>query len=498
MPAYIFVLVLAAMVFVMAYRPALVFTEAADFTRRRNLWLALTITAFLAPNFWVYTFIAIPLLIVANKREPNPGALYFFVLFALPPHTIEIPWAGVILEDLFALSHPRLLAIFILLPAFLLLRRQSATHPFGRTGADKVFAAYFLLNAALLLRDTTATNALRNTFYLFMDVFLPYFVFSRSLKNMQVFRDVLSSFVLAAMVLALIAVFETSKHWLLYRELVNELGLGKSIGGYLEREGLARAVASAYQPIVLGFILVVGTGFYLFLQRVIRQTLSRRLGMILLSAGLIAPLSRGPWVGAVALLLAFLATGRNPASRLMVYVLAALLAFSLIAVLPGGEKVISLLPYIGETEKQNIEYREQLFTNSMIVIQRYPWFGSTNYLETPEMEAMRQGQGIIDIVNSYVSITLKSGFVGLGLFVGFFALMLSGIYRAMRMIPDRDSEEYLLGRVLLATLVGILVIIATVSSIAFVPLVYWSVAGMGVAYSQMVRKQMAAGKKWSQ
>lgn len=41
---------------------------------------------------------------------------------------------------------------------------------------------------------------------------------------------------------------------------------------------------------------------------------------------------------------------------------------------------------------------------------------------------------------------------------------------------------------LLATLIGILVIIFTVSSITFIPVVYWSVAGLGVAYIQMVRR----------
>lgn len=492
MPAYIVVLFLAAAVFVIAYRPALVFAEGGNLTRRRNLWLALTLTAFLAPNFWVYTFIAIPLLIVANKRDPTPAALYFFILFVLPSSEIVIPGMGVI-EFLFRLSPPRLLALFILLPAFITLRRQSDTLPFGRIWPDKMIAAYLILAVALLLRDTNATNALRNVFYLFVDVFLPYFVFSRSLKNMKAFRDVMLSFVLAAMILAIIAVFEISKHWLLFRELDGNLGLEAIGGGYLEREGMARAVATTSQPIALGFILAVGMGFYLFLQLFMRQAFVRQLGMALLAGGLVATLSRGPWVGAAVVFLVFSATGRNPARRMAAFALAATLSLSLIASLPVGEKIINLLPFIGTTETQTIEYREQLFTNSMIVIQRNPWFGSANYLETPEMEAMRQGQGIIDIVNSYLRITLRSGLVGLGLFVGFFALMLSGIYLAMRSISDRDSEEYLLGRVLLATLLGILVTIATVSSIGFVPLVYWSVAGMGVSYAQLVRKQMAAG-----
>ena len=103
------------------------------------------------------------------------------------------------------------------------------------------------------------------------------------------------------------------------------------------------------------------------------------------------------------------------------------------------------------------------------------------------MQAMIQGQGIIDIVNTYIGIALESGLVGLGLYVSFFALILMKIIRAMRSIPDKDSEYYLLGRALLATLVAILVIIFTVSSITIIPIVYWSVAGLGMAYVQMVR-----------
>jgi O-antigen ligase len=166
-----------------------------------------------------------------------------------------------------------------------------------------------------------------------------------------------------------------------------------------------------------------------------------------------------------------------------------MIALPLMAALPGTDKVVNLLPFIGSTEKENVDYRANLMTNSMIVIQRHPWFGSSNFTATPEMEAMRQGEGIIDIVNTYLRVALEKGFVGLGLFAGFFALTLIGIYRAMRLIPDKESEEHLLGRVLLATLVSVLVMIFTVSSITFIPIVYWSVAAMGVAYTLMVRQQ---------
>ena len=489
----IVILALATAVFAFARRPAGAFMELADFARRRNLWFALTFAAFLLPNFWAYTFIAIPLLIFANRRETNQPALFFFLLFALPMNTMYISGMG-LFNNLFELSHARILGMIIFLPAFFSLLRQNNSLSFGWTVSDTVIAAYLLLTVAICLHDTTLTAALRQTFHLFLDVILPYVVISRSLKDLQAFRDALSSFVIAMMVLALIAVFEFSKQWLLYQPLVDLLQMDAGgVNGYIVRDGMLRVVASAGQPIVLGYLMVVGIGFYMFLKSTIQQKLMRRSGMALLAVGLFVPLSRGPWIGAVVLLLLFIATGRNPVRRLIGLVLAAMLALPLIAVLPGGDKVVNLLPFIGSTEKENIDYRANLITNSMVVIQRNPWFGSANYLETPEMEAMRQGEGIIDVVNTYIGVALEKGFVGLGLFAGFFALTLFGIYRAMRLISDKDSEEYLLGRVLLATLLAILIMIFTVSSITFIPIVYWSVAGMGVAYTQMVRRQ-ADGK----
>ncbi|HUX90622.1 MAG TPA: O-antigen ligase family protein [Gallionellaceae bacterium] len=484
--ALLYLLLLSTVFFAFVDRPAVTIIGRSHFSQRRNLWFGLTLAAFLAPSYWVYAFIAVPLLIYANRRESNPTALFFFILFALPVATFTIPGGGLI-NYLFELSHARMLALVILLPAFFFLIRQSDTLPFGRSGAEKLLAAYLLLTVILYLRETTITDTLRQIFYLFVDVFLPFFVISRSLKNLQTFKNALMSLVIAIMVLAPIAVFESFRDWLLYKSLFGILALNGGMTGYLGRDGMLRVSASVGHPIALGYLMVVGMGFYLFLQGNIQQKFIRRFGMALLAAGLIAPLSRGPWVGASVLFIVFIATGRKPVRRLMGLALAGLLALLLISTLPGGERVINLLPFIGTTEKINIDYRENLITNSMIVIQRNPWFGSIDYLKTPEMLALYEG-GIIDVVNTFIAIALEQGFVGLGLFVGFFAVVVIGVRRAMRSIADRESDEYLLGRVLLATLLAILVIIVTVSSISIIPIVYWSVAGLGVAYAQMVRK----------
>jgi hypothetical protein len=496
MPEYIrtliVIIVLAAMVLTLAKRPACAMINQGDFTRRRNLWFALTITAFLAQNFWLFTAAATVLLVLANKREHNLPALFFSVLFALPVAFAQVPGFGLI-NYFVELSYPRILALVLLLPAFLQLHRRSDVPALGKLAADKWLLAYLLLSVLLVLRETTVTDALRQGFNLFIDILVPYFVISRMLVSVEKFREALLGFVIAVMILSLIGVFEAERHWLLYAPLLGALGLDRGMLDYLPRDGILRALASSGQPIVLGYLVMVGIGFYLFIQKFIPYKLPRRLGLALLIAGLLSPLSRGPWVGTAVLFIVFLATGPFAIRRLATLALVSVFAFPIVAVLPGGERIINLLPFIGKTEAGNVEYRDRLITNASIVIARNPWFGSVDYLDTPEMQSLHEGEGKIDVVNTYIGLALEKGLVGLGLFAGFFASVVFGVYRTIRFLPTTDSEERLLGRALLATLLGILLTIMTVSSIAFIPIVYWSIAGAGTAYAQMIKNRVRGG-----
>lgn len=265
------------------------------------------------------------------------------------------------------------------------------------------------------------------------------------------------------------------------------------LSSYLGRDTFLRASASTGQAIVLGYVIAVAIGFYLFIQDVIPSSLNKKICALILFAGLIAPLSRGPWLGAGVLIIIFILTGQNAIKRLLTLFVVSLIALSVTASIPGGEKIINLLSFIGQTEKQNIDYREKLIDNSMIVINRNPMFGSTVYLDTPEMQEMRQGAGtMIDVVNTYIGIALETGLIGLCLFAGFFFVIIKYIRTGMKVENNKSSEYYLLGRALLCTLVAILFTIITVSSISFIPIIYWSVAALGVAYYQMMKLKKEA------
>lgn len=124
----------------------------------------------------------------------------------------------------------------------------------------------------------------------------------------------------------------------------------------------------------------------------------------------------------------------------------------------------------------------------MQVIMQNPFFGAFDYFYSPQMQDLKQGRngGIIDLVNSYMAIGLTSGLVGLSLFSGFFITIAVGIFKGIRNLSDKHNELHSLGQGLLCTLLGIMLIIFTASSIGLIPVIYWSVAGLGVAYAKIV------------
>jgi O-antigen ligase len=485
--ALLVILVLAGAVFAAA-RPLACAAAMpdADFVRRRNLWFALTLVAFLAHSFWIFVVFAAALLVLAFFSECNKLALYFFVLLAVPAIDAEIPGFG-LMEHFFVIDYLRLASLAILLPAWLVLRLRPETEPFGRSSADKLLLAYLVLQLCLQLPHATLTEALRRgAFYAFVDVFLPYYVASRAARDLAALREALMAFVLAALVTAAIALFEFARHWLLYTPLEEALGVDWGLLNYLVRgDGVLRAQASTGQPIILGYVLALALCLALYLRGFMPPTRWRDAGLVLLAAGLVAAMSRGPWIGAAVMLLAFVATGPRALPRLAKLGGAALCVVPVLMVSPAGQALVDYLPFVGTVEAHNVAYRERLLEISLGVVLDHPFFGAWDFLQLPVMQQLRQGEGIIDIVNTYLGVALASGLVGLALFCGFFLVVLVELLAAMR-AGERGDDVYALGQALFCALLGILVMIFTTSSIGLIAVITWAIAGLGVAYARLL------------
>jgi O-antigen ligase len=494
--ALVVILVLAAIVFRAAQGPACAQAiDPADFRRRRNLWFAITLIAFLSGSFWIYILLSALVLLITVPAEQNRVALFFALLFAVPPVAAKVSGLG-LMEHAFAVNHVRLLAFTVLLPAFVYLVTRADRLRFGSVWPDRLLLGYLAVNFGVMLYVTTFTNVLRHgLFYAFIDVVLPYYVASRGLRDLKAFRDVVMTFVVAAMVLSLVGIFEMTRHWMLYSALIGALEVPWGYGRYLPRGDFAlRAQATTGQPIALGFVIMTALALLLYARTLVPSPLMRRLGFALLAGGLFAALSRGPWIGAAAAIVVFVGTGGSAIRSLARYAAVGIVAVPLVLLLPGVQSLVELLPFVGSTESANVEYRRRLLDTAAEAIWQSPLFGGIDIYSTEGNEGLRQHYGtFIDVVNTYVEIMLVSGLVGLAFFLAFFASVGLALLRQLRALTDPADERSVLGRALLAALAGIAVTIFTVSSITTIPVVYWSVAGMAVGWLGLAQAPARAG-----
>lgn len=440
----------------------------------RNAWIVSTACLFLTGNMLAYAGAILALSLYVHRVSSQPANLYLALLLTAPAVGVNLGIPGVF-GSIIEMSPARLLSLAFLLPTAVTIVRSAPKVPFS--SADKAFVALVLLLAVLSLRHGSPTYMIRACAVILLDIALPYYVFSRSFQTAQSIRWALAALIFAALPFAMAGMFEMVRGWRLYDAAIQQWGV-VLVQSYLFRDGMLRAAASAIEPISFGFVCMVAGGCLLAL----RERMSTRLTMIAMAAiiagGLIAGLSRGPWLGAAILILVFAATHRRGFQTLAkVSLLGALFAVPIL-LSPYGDRVIRLLPFVGSVETNNEDYRAQLIDVSMAIVGRNPLFGSANYRTEPELLEMIQGQGIIDVVNTYAAVALEYGLTGLAAFGMTFMLLAVGL---LRLCFRSEGDIQTLARAMLATLVAILITIGTVSSVSVIPFIYWAFAGLCMA-----------------
>lgn len=503
--ASVVVLALSALVFAIARSSAVQFMDEGDFKRRRNIWLILGPAAFLSPNFWIFALGAAPLLFWEGRKDSNPLAFFLLLMNVIPSIPVQIPTNGLGINQLFYLDIFRLLSICVLIPAALRARKSDDPKRIrGLRGMDYLLIGYGILTVAFfvppdrpdgVILHNSFTNVLRDSFLFVLDIYVVYYVASRSMTTRRAIVDALATFCLACTLMATVAIFESVKHWLLYTGLFISWGGDLMQTAYLFRAGLLRAQASSGNALVLGYLLAVGFGFWLYLRTQVKPGPARILVPLCLWGGLIASFSRGPWLGALLIYFAYPAFSPRGGSRLFKSGLLFVIITGVIFVSPLGEKVAKTLPFMGgKVAESSLTYREQLAARSWELIQDHPILG--DQLALTKMQGLRQGQGIIDLVNAYLGLALFHGVVGLMLFLSFILLALSRAWRTARSSPNEDNEVTLLAASIGAAILGTLFMMADCSFIlGYIP-VFFTLAGLAVACSRLSPDQQAqAGQR---
>lgn len=445
-----------------------------------------TAIMFFAHNMWLFLAGLAGLTLLVARRLGQPLALFVFLLLLMPGFSVQVPGFGLI-NYLIDLNPQRILALVLLLPAAIHLAGRPGLPRLGKPLADKVVIVFTVYTTILAyVHYDTFTGALRHLATFTLDFVLLYFVASRALLGKGAVRHVMVALVMAAIFLALVGGYEFAKKWALYAS-VKDVFLGETYGGYLMRGGLMRASATTGGPIVLGFVMMVAMLLSVYVQRLVPPGSARILLWLIMGMGLIAAMSRGPWVGAAVGLGVIALASANPLGNLTKLMSAAFAAAFLLLLLPGGEKIINYLPWVGEIDASSVTFRELLWRQSLLVVDRNLWLGSIDFMYATEFDDLRTGSGFIDFVNTYIGILLSYGLLGFGLYVMLILLSIFPNLVKSRRIKIINPEFCIYIITLLGIQIAIIITIWMVSSVSLIYPLTTLILSAGVSHSWLTK-----------
>jgi O-antigen ligase len=457
-----------------------------DFARRRNAWFIVTVMAFVANNFWVYAFATGVVAWLLSQRDRNVMAVFIALVFAVPLFKFPISGFGVV-NHLLVVDHQRILAIVLLAPVAYRLMIDS--EPMNRlTWWVGFFVfAHFMQGVITAGYYDSVTQGMRVFVTDGLSIWLCFYVAAKSISSVRSLREVMMTYVMVFAVLGLLGMFESARGWLIYESLREPLGAHiERVSSYFIRDtgfgSLIRSMTTSGHAIIFGYACMVALVFWTAFRNYMGSRNQSWLVFALVFGGMLSSLSRGPWVGAVVGMTAVMLSGRGFAKRVVLLSVGASIGILGLLATPLAAKVLDFVPFFGDVGAESADYRVQLFHVSWIVFLDSPLVGHFDAIKDPRMEVMRQGQGIIDMVNTYLGIGLSYGLVGLASFLVPHLMVLWCLFKTMREVEPVNPTVALTGRALFGATLASLTALATTSTYDFIPIIYWTMLGLSVSY----------------
>lgn len=375
----------------------------------------------LAPNNWaIYGGVAALMLIFGSKTDHAPGTLLLLYLI-LPTYPYQWMIGGIPLVVLNT-------KVFLgLAAAGIVLFKGHKSYRFG-SGFWVVLTCAALFDIFSHARGTALTNFAREILQTSLSFVVPVVAMASLISRVRDIR-VFGAYVLGAVIsLTAVVAFESVSGWNFYRTIYAHVGIPPVWDQQRWRDGLLRASGPMLEATSMGFVLAILT---LFVWSVRGVTKSRNWTWVVTAVaflGVYLTQSRNPIVGVIVGIIAWNLFRRSAQSRNS----PVLLSVGLVIL-----AIVGIVNSDGTTRSQKagpestLDYRLRLMNRGVQEVRKHPIIGASKVEVDKKLEDLRQGEGIIDYVNSYLYIALLSGLVGL----------LIGLYALLR-IPNDVSQFY--------------------------------------------------------
>jgi len=409
---------------------ALLPKEDAAWVRRAPLWILLSMFAIgmWGHNAWVAYFALLVALPIAAKSRADAAALYCILSVSLPQMLMKTFWGS-----LYLLTISKYLFCALGLGLAFLLKRGSGSFSLKGSRFDIPILIIVVLELAQA-RDPSITATLRQSLPTLLTILLPYLLLSRALTRPEDIRRFLLALTLAGFVMAAVATVEARLHWLIYKQIEGLLDLHTQINAYHKmRAGMIRAPASFPESTSLGTFLAIAAMAALAVRTSFASPAKWGVVLVVLLLGLMSASSRGAILAVGIGLIAwdfFLRRYGALAAKIVgaggIYLLA----------LTAAQFSQFFAAMVGKSggAQETTDYRYLLLRRGLEEIRKHPVLGQNLKTALDNLQDLRQGEGIIDLVNGYINYGLTLGYMGIVGLILVFASLALAMFAARRML----------------------------------------------------------------
>ncbi len=429
--------------------------------------LLLPVIGYYGGIYALFALSVVGLIIVAPAVTPQglllPGAnaldlrakLFMFCLPLMPMLKYTLAISGL---TFFQFTFVNLLSIGFIIA---MLRSGVSMRSRALVSWDLAFAGMLAMQIFMDARGNHLTFALRACVIVLFNLGIPYLAISRACYRSHSPGALMLACIASCCILAIIAGFESQKHWLVYENLTARIHADPDVvTGYAkQRGGLLRARVTWSES--------TGLSLFLGLQFVMLVALRRRIGSNLafvctgaiLLIGVFFTFARvGYVVLGVGLIACFIYERRwgHLIGLLFLMPMIATMIVLLAHVIPAVAASIGM----ADDADTTVDYRSRLLAAGLDLF-KANWLEGMSMDEINDrLDFMRQGEGIIDLVNQPLIIFMRAGLLGGLVYYAILAGVVRGLFaNAKRLSPDLRAA----GGACFAGLLGLTVSLVTTS-----------------------------------
>lgn len=453
-------------------------------------WLLILTCAYVVNIYAVVVAVVIFLCMTQPEKTAESKTQYFLLLLPVLPIGMSYSISAPGITTLFVMTHPRMLVLILLMPLFLQLRKQEKSKKSSKKATDDPLIGrldfwvglYIIIISLLNFRGTPITEGIHQVTYNFLEFWVVYYVVSRSIKD---FRQITFLLAFTCVPFAFLAIVEWMTNAKTYSELPASLGLvsnSLTLVSYSRGSGL-RVVGSSLEPISFGYFLAFLLAFVIALKSMgYKRGFFGVIAIIITFIGINFTGSRGGLLVFIMMIgIFFIYSIRNPGWHKFCW-------WATLGLLVAAITFISSvgIENLDKSDGGTFKYRAELVENAMPAVKRHLWLGTFDdeYLSDPTLQKSKQGQGIIDIVNTYLFITLNYGLLGLFAFLAIWVTAIRLCFNALALIEPDDDVHYHFGATLLSIAVPSTLFLITTSAINFTPMYLFILFGLISAYAR--------------